>query len=61
MAENSLTKKHTMAQPSYKRANSNAATLETFMRQRRAKDIAEDIELGAWDRDFAKQVRQSGK
>ena len=54
-------KTHTMAQPSYKRANSNAATLETFMRQRRAKDIAEDIELGAWDRDFAKQVRESGK
>lgn len=54
-------KTHTMAQPSYKRANSNAATLETFMRQRRAKDIAEDIELGAWDREFAKQVRQSGK
>lgn len=46
---------------SYKRANSNTASLETFMRQRRAKDIAEDIELGALDRDFAKQIRQSGK
>ena len=46
---------------SYKRANSNAATLETFMRQRRVKDIAGDIELGARGRDFAKQVRQSGK
>lgn len=48
-------------QPSYKRANSNAATLDKFMRQRRAKDIAADIEIGRLNRQFSNQIRQAGK
>lgn len=41
--------------------NTNSATLEKFLRQRRARDIAGDIEIGRLDRQFSNQVRQTGK
>lgn len=47
----------------YKRANSEAAVFDKFLRERRARDIAADIELegGALTKDFVRQARMEGR